>query len=139
MKIVISERHGGFGLSRVAMVRLIEAKSPVIKILTADQYFGSRSDDGRDVGTLGSDGYSANRFPDGVLFKEGSVFMDNRDYAGRNDPELIAVVEEMGADASGQLARLVVIEIPDDVDWTIDEYDGFEWVAERHRTWPDQS
>jgi hypothetical protein len=28
-----------------------------------------------------------------------------------------------------------VVTIPDDVAWTIEEYDGNEWVAEVHRTW----
>jgi hypothetical protein len=28
-----------------------------------------------------------------------------------------------------------VIEIPDDVEWEVEEYDGLEWVAEKHRTW----
>jgi len=30
---------------------------------------------------------------------------------------------------------LKVVEIPDGVDWIIQEYDGIEWVAEKHRTW----
>ncbi len=25
--------------------------------------------------------------------------------------------------------------IPDDVKWQIEEYDGLEWIAEKHRTW----
>jgi hypothetical protein len=28
-----------------------------------------------------------------------------------------------------------VVEIPDGVEWEIAEYDGLEWVAEKHRTW----
>jgi hypothetical protein len=30
---------------------------------------------------------------------------------------------------------LKVVEIPDGVKWQIEEYDGSEWVAEKHRTW----
>ena len=42
----------------------------------------------------------------------------------------------MGADkAGGCYARLEIIEIPDKVEWEIDEYDGLEWVAEKHRRW----
>jgi hypothetical protein len=48
---------------------------------------------------------------------------------------LIQVVEELGEKASGRFADLKVVEIPDDVEWQIDEYDGLEWVSERHRTW----
>jgi hypothetical protein len=62
-----------------------------------------------------------------------TVFHD-RDLA-RDDPYLVAVVEEMGNKASGRHAELKVIEIPGDVDWVIEEYDGNEWVAEKHRKW----
>ena len=27
------------------------------------------------------------------------------------------------------------VEIPDDVEWQIEEYDGSEWIAEKHRIW----
>jgi hypothetical protein len=30
---------------------------------------------------------------------------------------------------------LAIVEIPDDVQWIIEENDGMEWVAEKHRTW----
>ena len=53
----------------------------------------------------------------------------------RDDEHLIAVVELMGRAADGGYAELKIIEIPDDVNWCIEEYDGREWVAERHRTW----
>lgn len=53
----------------------------------------------------------------------------------RNDPDLVAVVEQLGDRASGQFSALVVVEIPDDVQWEIAEYDGLEHVAEKHRTW----
>ncbi len=53
----------------------------------------------------------------------------------RDDPDLVAIVEELGEKASGRFAKLAVVEIPDDVEWGIEEYDGVEWVAEDHRTW----
>jgi hypothetical protein len=53
----------------------------------------------------------------------------------RDDPLLIQIVEEMGEKADGTFASLRIVEIPDDVDWYIEEYDGREWVSERHRTW----
>jgi hypothetical protein len=53
----------------------------------------------------------------------------------RDDPILVSIVEELGEDAWGQFAKLKVVDIPDDVEWHIGEYDGIEWVAENHRTW----
>ena len=53
----------------------------------------------------------------------------------RDDAALIQVVEELGDAANGACADLKIVEVPDEVDWYIEEYDGNEWVAERHRTW----
>ena len=53
----------------------------------------------------------------------------------RDDPILIQVFEELGDAANGSCADLKIVDIPDDVEWQIEEYDGNEWVAERHRTW----
>lgn len=53
----------------------------------------------------------------------------------RDDPALVQVVEELGDRANGSAASLKVVEIPDDVEWYIEEYDGSEWVSEAHRTW----
>lgn len=53
----------------------------------------------------------------------------------RNDADLIKIVEELKGESYGDYAELSVVEIPDDVEWEIEEYDGKEWIAEKHRTW----
>lgn len=53
----------------------------------------------------------------------------------RCDPKLVECVETLGGKANGSLARLVVIEIPDDLNYTIENYDGIERVEEVHRSW----
>lgn len=53
----------------------------------------------------------------------------------RTDPILVKVVETLKEKANGDCAQLKIVEIPDDVDFVIEEYDGNEWVAEKHRTW----
>ncbi len=53
----------------------------------------------------------------------------------RDDPHLVKVVETLGKEANGRYAALTIVDIPDDVEWQIEEYDGREWVAEIHRTW----
>ena len=56
-------------------------------------------------------------------------------HGNRADHKLVECVETLGDIANGQFAKLKVVEIPDDVEWEIEEYDGVEWVAEVHRTW----
>jgi len=52
----------------------------------------------------------------------------------------VEVVEELMENgrsmASSRYSSLRVIEIPDGVEYVIQEYDGWEHVAEAHRTWP---
>jgi len=53
----------------------------------------------------------------------------------RDCPVLVSIVEEGGKDIEGDYADLKIVNIPEDVNWYVEEYDGIEWVAERHRTW----
>ena len=127
MKIVINACHGGFGLSHKAVMRYFEIKGQVVypekislnqdiaddddSIFSYWKYWTSESADRQQV--------------DSIL--EYDIL--------RNDSALVQVVEELGESANGQYSKLKVIDIPDDVEWEIDEYDGSEWVAEKHRTW----
>lgn len=76
----------------------------------------------------------------GECYSDGSIvrssFMDVWLYEiPRDNKDLIKVVEEMGSDVNGSCAKLEIVEIPDDVEWEIEEYDGLEWVSEKHRRW----
>jgi hypothetical protein len=54
----------------------------------------------------------------------------------RSHPAVVQVVEELGPEeASADFASLKIVEVPDDVEWIIEEYDGAEWIAEKHRRW----
>jgi hypothetical protein len=55
----------------------------------------------------------------------------------RTNPDLVRCVETLGSAAS-ENADLKVVEIPDDVEWQIDDYDGSESIHEvhSHRSWP---
>jgi hypothetical protein len=54
----------------------------------------------------------------------------------RTCPILVEMVERMMDDPiDTPYSDLKVVEIPDDVEWQLEEYDGAEWVAEKHRTW----
>ena len=109
MKIVINRCHGGFGLSKKAILRYAEIKG--IELVESEP----------DVYTY------INEVNEEVYFIEWKIC--------RDDPVLAQVVEELGDSANGAYCKLNVVEIPDDVDWVIDDYDGVEWVAEKHRVW----
>ena|ERR1700688_3576278 len=66
------------------------------------------------------------------LYAMHSLYYDRQD---RTNPQLIQVIEELGDKANGGCAKLRIIEIPDGVEYEIDEYDGNEHIAETHRTW----
>lgn len=63
--------------------------------------------------------------------------IESDDYmAYRTDSRLIAAIEKIGEEeASGDLSKVRIIEIPDGVNWEIDEYDGIETIHEAHRSW----
>jgi len=53
----------------------------------------------------------------------------------RTDPFLIQAVEQTMEKDGTTFSKLKIVEIPDDIEWDVQDYDGCEWVAERHRTW----
>lgn len=46
----------------------------------------------------------------------------------RDDQLLVQVVEELGKDACGSFAHLLITDVPAGTKWRIDEYDGSESV-----------
>lgn len=53
----------------------------------------------------------------------------------RNDPDLVKTVKALKKEANWMCAELKVVTIPDWVEYTIEEYDWYEHIAEKHRTW----
>jgi hypothetical protein len=70
--------------------------------------------------------------------ERSSTWYINEDIA-RDDPILLQVIDILGIKAcSGTHSSLGFTKIPDDVPSNgciIQDYDGNEWVAEKHRTW----
>lgn len=71
-------------------------------------------------------------------------FLSNEDFGIKShnyqeyrvNKKLIKAIEKVGLDkASNRLSDLKIIEIPDDIKWEIDEYDGIETIHEVHRIW----
>jgi len=140
MKVVINRCFGGFGLSHEAVMRYFEIKGITVY-----------PEQGKDHWKFWT--YWTVKPEDRIEFKEGEDFykMSMEDRAAynkaqseqtvyerdieRHDPALVQAVEELGDKANGKYAELAVVEIPDGVDYVIEEYDGNEHVAEAHRTW----
>jgi hypothetical protein len=63
------------------------------------------------------------------------IVSDNR-YAYRAAPALIDAVIAVGLEASAShYAKLAIREIPDDIEWEIDDCDGAETILEVGRSW----
>lgn len=72
------------------------------------------------------------------LYCENTGKDPEKDWAGeipRDDAVLIEIVETLGKESWDDYAKLKIVEIPEDVQWEIQEYDGREWIAEVHRRW----
>jgi len=44
-------------------------------------------------------------------------------------------VKELGKKSWGRCAELKIVEIPNGIEYEIDNYDGVETVHEKHRSW----
>jgi hypothetical protein len=128
MKVVINKCYGGFGLSRIAVEKLIGC--PHVKLEEPGDYYGNRPGWEKHFEEDQKSEYLPN------FIHEGKIVCDeHRDDAARGCPALVAVVQVMGALADGDYAKLKVVEVPDDVEWELTEYDGIEQVAARHAKW----
>ena len=117
MKVVINTCFGGFGLSDAAFEEFLTRKG-IAWEKQEDKYgFGMCYSAAGHVGD--SDHYIS------------SFEMLN----DRADADLVAVVEQFGKEVDTIHSELKIVEIPDDIEWFIVEYDGLEHVAEAHRTW----
>jgi len=125
MKVVINKCYGGFGLSQAALQWLIDNKGWTVKDVNTNEEWENtetdivnlKSDDSKYLGPL-----TINK-------------VDEYKNSFRTDKDIIIAIEVLGKTADGKHAELKVVEIPDDIEWDIQEYDGIEWIAEKHRTW----
>lgn len=137
MRIVINTCHGGFGLSEKVIQEYFNLKGWTLytekngelsfktywKVPVEDRVqeidFNKSTPEERE---------EHNRKYHDQTFCEHDV--------ERTDSDLIRAIETIGIkESNGDYAELKIVEVPDDVEYTIGEYDGVEWVAEKHRTW----
>ena len=138
MKIAINKCYGGFSLSDKAIEMIMKRKGLNYYRYKQTKFHHS---DGVDEYTRIDDNdpspfihYSTTDLGE----KIEEIPNKNYWYYGnleRTDKDLVSVIEELGNKASGEYGSVKVIEIPDDVDWEIDDYDGIETIHEKHRVW----
>ncbi|MFA5382854.1 MAG: hypothetical protein WC356_06815 [Candidatus Micrarchaeia archaeon] len=147
MKIVINKCFGGFGLSRKAIQDYLKRKHK-------KAYFYTNIKDGhlfedenhktlyrRDLDDEDSIFFHVTTKDMGDSFTDDELnSMPNKCYFSfydidRTDKDLIAVIELLGHEANTQFSDLKVVEIPDNIEWEIDEYDGRETINETHQSW----
>jgi len=138
MKVVINERHGGFGLSYVGTMRYGELKGLTLypEGIGWNAIYWTVPPENRIAKLSNEEFYTlsqAERIEYNCKFSKQTLHAES---IPRNDPALVQAVEELGDKANGCFAKLTVVEIPDDVKWQIEEYDGLEHIAEVHRVWP---
>lgn len=139
MKIAINKCYGGFDLSFEAQKLYCERKGIGFHPYKQTKY---KFKDGKNEYTYIKD----------LKEDEGSVYISNT-YIGntcetipndkywyygnieRNDKDLIDVIETLGDRANGRFGNIKIVDIPDDVTWEINDYDGIETIHEVHRSW----
>jgi hypothetical protein len=160
MKVAINRCYGGFSLSRKAVARMAELQGRPCYFFT----YARKRDGGLDTARWApapepkegecdlfwqafdvpnpnevlkrgdwSELTQAQREAENALYATHAIECR---YDDRSEPTLIQVIRELGKEANGGCADLEIIEIPDGTDYTIEEYDGIEHIAEAHRTWP---
>jgi hypothetical protein len=137
MKVVINKCYGGFGLSCEGMMRYAELKGLTLYPKGDGLYTIYWTVSPKDrVTELSNEAFYA--LPRAERIEYNRKFSEQTLHAreiARDDPALVQVVEELDDKANGRYAELAVVEIPDDVKWQIEEYDGLEHIAEAHRVW----
>lgn len=142
MKIIKNKCYGGYSLSVKAKIEIAKIKGKELyffnmykepitpeeasKSLIALSYTVPNPYD-FNIDKLGADG----------TYKEANTIVESIsiDWDNRTDPNIVAVVEKLGNEANTKYSDLVVVEIPDSIEYEIDDYDGMETIREVHRTW----
>lgn len=118
MKLVINSCYGGFSFSQDALKWLRDHGHTGVSDMTE------------------AEGYEPNEGTDAFMkLGGGPLVLAWEAEEKRDDPLFVQVVKELQDNADGMCAELKIVEIPDGVEWEIKDYDGIEWVAEKHRTW----
>jgi hypothetical protein len=135
MKVVYTDCYGGFGLSRIASKMYHDAKgTPLYWYFVSGDYPNHNFTKVADITTVPVGDYNIvaclSDFGDTPVEVAPIYSLDcHHDNHGiRTDPDLIRIVEELGEEASGKNANLVIVYVPVGYTFKIEEFDGKEIV-----------
>lgn len=134
MKVVINRCFGGFGLSSEAMMLYATKKGidlypethPRYPSLGVVFYYLAPKEQVEEA---------RQRDQENNTHKESNALMLSDYDIERTDPALVEVVEELRDRANGKFADLHIVDIPENVNYEIMDYDGMESIHEIHRVW----
>ena len=141
MKVAISASHSGFVLSSAAVKRYAALKGrPCYTYQTRLSRQGSGAapvveyfevEESANGLFLALNAPVAGR----MSITNDMIAYDLVSPSDRSDPDLIQVIEELGPLANGPGAEIKIVDVPYDVDWEIEDANGYESVEEVHRSW----
>ena len=135
-KVILNKCFGGFGLSKEAYELYAKKKGISVFHYTQEnlkkEIYTYATDDNRTF-----DFYFTKDFGDNVYISDEDFkkYFLNLDEKFREDKTLIEVVEELGEKANSMYSDLKIIEIPDDLEYVIDDYDGIETLHQKVKEW----
>lgn len=137
MKVILNKCYGGFGVSQEAYELYAKKKGIEIFVYklecTNDKPIYRKTDMGSSIFTI----TFTKDFGDYVdLYDDNSEkYILELCSNHREDPVLIEVVEELGDRANSPFSKLVVVDIPDGMEYEIDDYDGVETLHQKVEKW----
>lgn len=147
MKIVINRCYGGFGLSIKALKRYVELKG-MTPYFYEEDFKTKTCYKIKNVEKEKKNKYYfytciTEDLGDEIKYKDFWDFINSNEEKyiydmdiPRDDEFLIKAIEEIGLEeSSGNCASLKIVEIPDGIEYEIDDYDGVESIEEIHRSW----
>jgi hypothetical protein len=165
MKVVLNKCYGGFGVSLECLWALIQRGSKGVEVHDIPDYYGANNPNfadrwreswEKDLAEMKAEKYRKRPdwLPGGWLasslestlynvdemkvygYDRGNQYIEGSLVRSRCNPDLIDLIEKNGSEwASSDMGELRVVEIPDGIQWEIDEYDGIERIDEVHRSW----
>jgi hypothetical protein len=135
-KVILNKCFGGFGLSKDAYELYAKKKGISVFRYTQEnlkkEIYTYATDDNRTFDFYFTKDFGDNVYISDEDFKKYFLKLDEK---FREDKTLIEVVEELGEKANVFYSNLKIAEIPDDLDYVIDNYDGIETLHQKVKEW----